>query len=162
MLESDEIAWRPTPEYVERSRLRRFIEQHGLADYQALLDRADADPAWFWGAVVEDLGLEWSRPYSAVLDMSQGPQWPRWFVDGGFNYVANGLERHVTAGLGDRDGTPPRDFGPRCWALTEALRSGRSVTIDHIEAAKARVIASAVGRYRMRGRRPGPCALDGP
>src|SRR4051794_31627694 len=103
MVVQDEIAWRPTPEYLERSRLRRFIEQHGLADFQALLDRADADPSWFWGAVDADLALEWTRPYSAVLDMSQGPQWPRWFVDGGFNYVANCLDRHVAAGRGDRE-----------------------------------------------------------
>jgi hypothetical protein len=34
-----EIAWRPTPEYVERSRLQRFIHQHGLADFDDLLRR---------------------------------------------------------------------------------------------------------------------------
>ncbi len=97
-----EIAWRPSAQYLERSRLLRFMRQHQVADYAALLERANRDPGWFWGAVVDDLDLQWTRPYSAVLDLSRGIQWPRWFVDGGFNYVANCLDRHVLAGNGER------------------------------------------------------------
>lgn len=89
------IAWRPSAEYLERSRLRRFIERHGLADEHALLQRADDDPAWFWDAVSADLGLVWQRPYTQVLDTSRGIQWTRWYSGGQFNYVATALDQHA-------------------------------------------------------------------
>ena len=47
-----EVAWRPTPEYRDRSRLTAFISRHGLADYDALLRRSVDDPQWFWSAVL--------------------------------------------------------------------------------------------------------------
>src|SRR2546426_12645508 len=95
-----EIAGRPGPGYVEGPRLRRFIRDQGLADLAALQARAIADPAWFWDAVVKDLGLEFWRPYRQVLDLDKGIAWPRWFVDGGFNYAWNCLDRWGQAGRG--------------------------------------------------------------
>ena len=91
----DAIVWTPTPAYLERSRLRRFIEREGSGDYEAHLRRAAEDPAWYWDAVVRDLGLEWSTPYDRVLDLSAGAPWARWFPGGGFNYVHNALDRHA-------------------------------------------------------------------
>jgi acetyl-CoA synthetase len=89
------IAWEPGDAYLERSRTRRFMARHGIADYDALLARATADPAWYWGAVAEDLGLVWSTPYDQVLDLSQGAPWAEWFTGGGFNYVVNALDNHA-------------------------------------------------------------------
>src|SRR5437899_1717568 len=77
---SEPIAWRPTEEYLQRSRLRRFMERHGIADYSTLLQRAGADPAWFWDAVSDDLELVWQRPYTQVMDTSRGIPWTRWYV----------------------------------------------------------------------------------
>jgi acetyl-CoA synthetase len=87
------IAWRPSEEYLQRSRLRRFLERHGVADYAALLQRATADPAWFWDAVSADLELVWQRPYTQVLDTSRGIQWAKWYLGGQFNYVATALDK---------------------------------------------------------------------
>src|SRR5438045_807710 len=81
------FAWHPTPEYVERSRLRRFMEAEGIQAYEDLLRRAVEDPAWFWAAVVRDLGLEFYEPYTQVLDTSAGLPWTRWFTGGRINYV---------------------------------------------------------------------------
>lgn len=91
----DAIAWEPSAAYQERSRTRRFMARHGIPTYDALLARAVEDPAWYWGAVAEDLDLVWSRPYSQVLDQSRGAPWAEWFVDGGFNYVTSALDRHA-------------------------------------------------------------------
>jgi acetyl-CoA synthetase len=95
-------AWLPDERYRERSRLLRFMTRHGLGCYEDLLARANSDPAWYWAAVAGDLGLTWTRPYSEVLDLSRGTPWAEWFVDGGFNYVTDALDRHAAAPDGDR------------------------------------------------------------
>ncbi len=92
---SDEIAWRPSPEYVERSRIKRFMDRHGISDYQELLSRSSDQIEWFWNAVVEDLDLEFYSPYSQVVDLSHGVPWARWFTGGRFNYVHNALDRQA-------------------------------------------------------------------
>ncbi len=91
-----EIAWRPTQEYIERSRLGRFMARHHLSELDQLQDRASKDLEWFWDAVVEDLGLEFYRPYSKVLDLSSGIPWARWFINGQYNYVHNALDKHAS------------------------------------------------------------------
>ncbi|MEA2524928.1 MAG: acetyl-CoA synthetase [Thermomicrobiales bacterium] len=93
--EDERVVWEPSPDYIERSRLRRFIDALGLDSYEAFLAWGAADIGRYWDAVVRDLGLEWHRPYSQAIDLSHGAPWPEWFVDGGFNYVANALDRHA-------------------------------------------------------------------
>ncbi|MGH2373247.1 MAG: AMP-binding protein, partial [bacterium] len=98
---SSRIAWHPDPAQARASRLYRFIEHHGLGDYDALYRRSIADPSWFWGAVAADLGLEWMRPYERVLDISRGIAWARWFTGAQTNLVVNCLDRHIRDGRGD-------------------------------------------------------------
>ncbi|MDQ3811555.1 MAG: AMP-binding protein, partial [Chloroflexota bacterium] len=90
-----EVSWTPTPEYVERSNLKRFMDRHGLRTYQELLRWSIADTSRFWSAVSDDLRLEWYTPYRQVLDMAGGPKWPRWWSGGSFNYVHNALDKHA-------------------------------------------------------------------
>ena len=97
-----EIAWTPSQAYLECSRLRRFMARHDVPTYDDLLLRATADPAWYWGAVAQDLELVWSRPYTEVLDLSRGAPWAEWFTGGRFNYVTSALDRHADGPGGDR------------------------------------------------------------
>src|SRR5690349_16283117 len=92
---ADGIAWRPSEEYLTRSRLRAFMERHGIATLDALVSRSTDDLDWFWRAVSDDLELEWYRPFEQVVDTSRGIAWPRWWVGGQFNYVHNALDKHV-------------------------------------------------------------------
>ncbi len=85
--------WRPGPDLLADSRLARFIARTGLGDLDALQARAVADPAWFWGTAVDDLGLAWQRPWSSVLDLGDGPAFPRWWSGGAFDHAAAVLER---------------------------------------------------------------------
>jgi acetyl-CoA synthetase len=93
--DSDGVVWRPSADDVERSRLRRFIQVLGLTGYDDFLTWATEDVGRYWDAVVRDLGLSWHRPYEQALDLSAGAPWAEWFVGGGFNYVANALDRHA-------------------------------------------------------------------
>lgn len=87
------IVWQPDPAWIAASNLRRFMDRHGIADYAALQGRAVGEIAWFWDAVLDDLGIEFYRPYSQVVDISAGIEFPRWCVDGEMNIVHNCLDK---------------------------------------------------------------------
>ena len=88
-----EVVWRPSPEVLERANVVRLMRAHGCEDYGELLRRSQEDPEWFWPAVVEDLGLEFSQPWDAVVDLSRGPEWATWFVGGRLNIAHNCAHR---------------------------------------------------------------------
>ena len=96
--DSPEIVWRPTAEYVERSRLWRFMQLRRLSTFADLLARSTSDPEWFWDAVVKDLDLQWCQTYEKVLDLSGGVEWPRWFVGGLYNYVFDAVDKQASVG----------------------------------------------------------------
>jgi acetyl-CoA synthetase len=87
------IAWRPTSEYVERSRLADFMKKHRLNTLDELMTRSTTDLEWFWRAVMDDLGIEFYEPYSRVVDLSSGVATAKWCLDGRMNIVHNCLEK---------------------------------------------------------------------
>ena len=98
-----DITWQPSEEYLWRSRLLRLMRLHHIPSYQEFYARSIDDPEWFWEAVVRDeLELEWFRPYDRVLELPDGPAWPRWFAGGEFNYVANAVDRHARGERADQ------------------------------------------------------------
>ena len=71
------------------------MERYGIGSVEELVGRAAGDVAWFWNAVVKDLELEWFQPYTEVLDLSDGVEWPHWFVGGKYNYVHDALDKQA-------------------------------------------------------------------
>ena len=96
------IVWEPEPEHLERSRLRRFMAIQGIESLPALHARAVEDPEWYWAAMVDHLGVTWHRPYDAVLDLSDGIPWARWFVGAGYNYVHDAVSKRAIGPERDR------------------------------------------------------------
>lgn len=97
-----EVAWRPTRAQVEESNAFRFAQRHGLRSIEELVRRSTADPAWFWGAVEQDLGLAWQQPYTRVLDTSKGIPFAQWYVGGKTNIALNCVDRHASGSARDR------------------------------------------------------------
>jgi acetyl-CoA synthetase len=89
-----EAVWQPTDDFLRNSNIAGFMERHGLASYEELLQAWTADPEWFWSAASEDLGVVWYERPHAVLDRSGGNEWPRWFPGGVTNLVASCVDRH--------------------------------------------------------------------
>jgi acetyl-CoA synthetase len=79
------VVWSPSPEYVERANVTRFMRAHGIDSYDELVARSVGDVAWFWDAVVRDLRIEFLEPYDQVLDTSHGVEWATWFAGGKTN-----------------------------------------------------------------------------
>ena len=87
-----DAAWRPTPELLADSRLAGLLRTTGMGDLESLQARAVDDPAWFWGAAVEELGLDWTRQPTATVDLSRGPEWATWWTGARFNHAIAATE----------------------------------------------------------------------
>ena len=107
-----------------------FAAQANANDPQ-IYEQAAADPEGWWSSWADK--LEWIEPYEQVLDWSE-PPFARWFAGGRLNASANGLDRHVAAGNGDRvaihweaedaddpDSGSERDGGRRSVTYSELL-----------------------------------------
>ena len=88
-----QIVWRPDSALMAQSNLAALMARHGIVGYDALLRRAAEDIAWFWDAVFEELGIEFTVPYSQVVDLSSGIERPRWCVGGQMNIVRSMLDK---------------------------------------------------------------------
>ncbi len=97
-----DVIWKPTPEVVERSRLKQFMDRQGVRSYPELVERAARDYEWFWDRVVQDLDIHFYRGYEKVVDTSQGIEWTTWWVGGKMNIAASCLDRQIERGLGDK------------------------------------------------------------
>src|SRR2546430_2918843 len=90
-----EFVWRPTPELLAQSNLQRFINKHAIGSYDELMRRSTTDIAWFWDTVVRDLEIQFYKPYSRVVDLTEGKPWAHWCVDGEMNIVHNMLDKYA-------------------------------------------------------------------
>jgi acetyl-CoA synthetase len=88
------------------------------------------DPDRFWPAVVDDLGIEFSRPWESVVDTSRGPAWATWFNGGRVNIARACLHRfagddEAYVGLyedGRRESLTFAEASRQVTQLAEALR----------------------------------------
>jgi acetyl-CoA synthetase len=97
-----EFVWRPTPELIAQSNLQQFIEKHGLGSYDELMRRSTTDIAWFWDAVLRDLDVQFYKPYSQIVDLSDGKPWAHWCVDGEMNIVHNMIDKYAGTPVDER------------------------------------------------------------
>lgn len=88
-----EWAWQPTPEYLERANVARLMRKAGCESISELRQLSIDDIAWYWDAVVKDLGIPFRRPYSRVFDSSAGIEWTKWFIDGRCNLTHACIDR---------------------------------------------------------------------
>ena len=97
-----EFVWRPTPELIAQSNLQQFIEKHGLGSYDELMRRSTTDIGWFWDTVLRDLDVQFYKPYSQIVDLSDGKPWAHWCVDGEMNIVHNMIDKHAGTPVDER------------------------------------------------------------
>jgi acetyl-CoA synthetase len=88
-----EVIWRPEDEERERTNAMRLAHRLGFDDYWELVRFSAEEPERFWPTAIEDMGLEFSRPWDTVVDLSRGPEWATWFVGGKLNLAWNCVHR---------------------------------------------------------------------
>jgi acetyl-CoA synthetase len=89
-----DVMWEPSPEVVAKSRLKRFMDQHGIDTFAQLLKRADEDIEWFWDAAIKDIDIAFYRHYDKVVDLSEGKPWAKWWIGGKMNIIESCLDRY--------------------------------------------------------------------
>ncbi|HTO25368.1 MAG TPA: AMP-binding protein [Gaiellaceae bacterium] len=85
--------WEPSPELVERANVTRLARRLGADGFHELHRISVEEPERFWPAVVDDLGIEFSRRWDAVVDLSRGPEWATWFAGGRVNVARSCVHR---------------------------------------------------------------------
>ncbi len=82
----------PTEEFRSKAQIQS-IEQ-----YQALWDRAAADPIEFWRQFANE--LHWFQPFQATLEWNE--PFAKWFVGGKTNVAFNCLDKHLDSPRADK------------------------------------------------------------
>jgi len=117
----DEL-FRPPEELAEKSNIKAFMDKHGIADYDALLKKAE-NQEWYWGEVAKE--LEWFKPWDKVLDDSNAPFF-KWFTGGKFNITHNCLDRHMKTDVKDKVAfiyePEPTDQKVERWTYTQLYK----------------------------------------
>ncbi|MFN3680056.1 acetate--CoA ligase [Thermosynechococcus sp.] len=85
ILQENRLFYPPT-DFVAKARI------NSPEAYNALYEKAKADPAAFWGELAQQ-ELEWFQPWEQVLDWQ--PPNAKWFVNGKINITHNCLDRHL-------------------------------------------------------------------
>ncbi len=94
---TNEVIWRPTREGIQGSNVGRLMRRCAIEDYHDLIRASSSNIEWFWREALQDLGVEWYKPYSCLLDASEGFPWCRWFIGGRLNIVHNCIDRHAAS-----------------------------------------------------------------
>ncbi len=118
--------WRPSPEFIAHTNVRRFMDRLGIADREEFLHYSVDRLEDFWARLVKEIGIDWAKPFEKTLDDSNGPQWSRWFVGGKLNIAYNCLDRYKSATrpaiLWEAEDGRTREVGfPQLYAETNRL-----------------------------------------
>src|SRR4029450_4243114 len=91
-------------EIVAQSRVKQFMNRHGITSVEELQRRSTEDIEWVWTAVLNELGIECYSPTARIRDTSRGIAWPRWCCGGKMNIVHNCLDKWRGTAVARREG----------------------------------------------------------
>lgn len=94
-LENQQIAWRPTPEVIEKAQLTKFMRQVGVKTWDELYQFSINDVEKYSEEVLKFLDIKFDPPYEKLLDSSEGVEWSKWCVGGGLNISEMCLNRWI-------------------------------------------------------------------
>lgn len=87
MIEPGANVWVPTSDDLADAHLTALLGRFGLTDYDALYRFSLDHETEYWIGVLDFLKVAWSRPPESYVDLSRGPEFPRWFPGGELNWV---------------------------------------------------------------------------
>ncbi len=91
---TEQFIWRPPEGWTARTNVWRFMRRLGLERLDDFLLWSREENERFWDELSGEIGIEWFRPYHRIVDLSDGPEWAKWFTGGQLNIAHNCLDRH--------------------------------------------------------------------
>ncbi|MEV4421139.1 AMP-binding protein [Patulibacter sp. NPDC049589] len=157
-----EFAWVPTPQRIAEANVTRLMQRAGSGSIDELRRQSVADVDWFWGLVVDDLGIPFEEPYSAVHDSSAGVPWTTWFPGGRMNVTAACVDRWLAdperadapallyeAEDGARRSLTFRELAAEIDALAAGLRAGGVEPGDAVAVHLPAIVEAIVAAYAV-------------
>jgi acetyl-CoA synthetase len=80
-------AWFPSAEEITKSHLGQVMESLNISAYPDFHAWSVTNREAFWELMLKRLKIQFSQPYTNVLDLSQGLESPQWLVNARFNIV---------------------------------------------------------------------------
>ncbi len=80
-------AWFPNEDEVEKTNIAAVMRELKLDSYETLYSWSVYHRADFWRLMIEQLGIQFHRKFSKVVDLSKGDEFPKWLVDARLNIV---------------------------------------------------------------------------
>ncbi|HEX4945350.1 MAG TPA: AMP-binding protein [Blastocatellia bacterium] len=93
MQQHSKFAWQPDDATIARAQLTRFISFCGCASFADLYQHSSHDVAWFTERLLQFLDLQFDHPYTQIVDLSHGIQFPRWCVGAQINITKSCLDK---------------------------------------------------------------------
>lgn len=120
---ADPIVWQPRPEQVASTALAGFMRAHRIPDYDALVRRSNAEPEWYWDAVIRRFAISFFKPYEKIMDANKGAPWTEWCVGGEMNMSESCLDRHRGTATMSKEAViwESEDGRTRSWTYAELI-----------------------------------------
>ncbi|MBW4562864.1 MAG: AMP-binding protein [Mojavia pulchra JT2-VF2] len=78
-------AWFPSDEQIQATNIAALMKQLKLDSYAELHAWSVEHRGEFWEIMIQRLGIRLQKPYSEIVDLSQGVESPQWLVDARLN-----------------------------------------------------------------------------
>ena len=137
----------PSDDIRAASTLKAFLSTCGTRTYEDLVARSLDDPEWFWSQVLTYAGVRFQQPYTALRDISDGPENIRWAVGGALNLTETLLDARLEDGLGDTTAIDwtGEDGSRRVWSYADL--AAETARVASALAARGVKPGDAVGLY---------------
>jgi acetyl-CoA synthetase len=79
--------WRPGPAELRDSGIAQLMRAFGVKRYEDLQALSNNEPERYWTEVMKYCQIDWDRAPSGYVDLSAGPEFPKWFPGGRLNWA---------------------------------------------------------------------------
>ena len=81
------ISWTPSKKIIKSSNIYTMLQKHSFKDYHDFWKWSVQEKAAFWEETVKNLGIQFKKPYTTLLDISNGIEDPQWLKGAQLNIV---------------------------------------------------------------------------
>jgi acetyl-CoA synthetase len=79
--------WRPGPAELRDSGIAQLMQAFGVKRYEDLQALSNNEPERYWTEVMKYCQIDWDKAPSGHVDLSAGPEFPKWFPGGRLNWA---------------------------------------------------------------------------